>query len=367
MRRPVVVSGTSEILFVYGPPGTGGSNVSLATLLQYIGDDVHRTVIGFGPGRFPDLLTERGLADELFLIGGGGKLGRSLATFRVAWLAFRRRKRLLAIHGNGITGVFLSALAALVSRVPVVAWVHDPMISANQRRIGPIVRRLVRRVKWAAVSEVAAGVAVASRLVERSAIVLIPNPVDPVDVVPDEYLDADPVTVGYMASATHRKGFDVLAEAATQLEGEPLRWKLFTTRRDTADDSWAALDVLPAGYVDVPGYSDPKVIFAQCDVIFVPSRNESFCRVAAEAMLNGIPVVAADTPALRALLGNDEAGLLYPVDDAEAAAAAVRRLAVDPQLRRRLGDEGRARSESFTPQPIVAQFRPLYGLPPQVA
>ncbi len=39
-------------------------------------------------------------------------------------------------------------------------------------------------------------------------------------------------------------------------------------------------------------------------------------------MLNGIPVVASDIEPLRELLGDDEAGLLFPPGDAVAAAAA---------------------------------------------
>ena len=74
-------------------------------------------------------------------------------------------------------------------------------------------------------------------------------------------------------------------------------------------------------------------MYARCDVVVCPSVLDSFCRVAAEAMLNGIPVAGSDLPPIRALLGDDEAGLLFPVGDTEAAAEAIARLVGDERLR----------------------------------
>jgi glycosyltransferase involved in cell wall biosynthesis len=105
---------------------------------------------------------------------------------------------------------------------------------------------------------------------------------------------------------------------------------------------------------------DVREAYARCDIVFVPSRRESFCRVAAEAMLNGIPVVASDLQPLQELLGDDEAGLLVPIDDRDAAVAALRRLASDEDLRRRLGAEGRRRAAAFSPEAVARAMRALY-------
>ena len=61
-----------------------------------------------------------------------------------------------------------------------------------------------------------------------------------------------------------------------------------------------------------------------------------------QALACGTPLVTADTPAARELLANDESALLVPPGDAEALAAAVRRLAADPDLARRIGAGGLA-------------------------
>jgi glycosyltransferase involved in cell wall biosynthesis len=59
-----------------------------------------------------------------------------------------------------------------------------------------------------------------------------------------------------------------------------------------------------------------------------------------QALACGTPLVTADTPAARELLRDGESALLVPPGDAEALAAAVRRLAIDVPFARRLGDAG---------------------------
>jgi glycosyltransferase involved in cell wall biosynthesis len=54
-----------------------------------------------------------------------------------------------------------------------------------------------------------------------------------------------------------------------------------------------------------------------------------------QALACGAPVVTADTPAARELLTDGENALLVPAADPAALAAAVRRLAADPELARR--------------------------------
>ena len=61
-----------------------------------------------------------------------------------------------------------------------------------------------------------------------------------------------------------------------------------------------------------------------------------------QALACGTPLVTADTPAARELLVDGESALLVPPGDAAALAAALRQLADDPELARRLSAGGRA-------------------------
>ena len=76
-------------------------------------------------------------------------------------------------------------------------------------------------------------------------------------------------------------------------------------------------------------------------VLVLPSRSEGRGLVLAEAMSEGLPVIASDIPGPRELVVPDETGLLFPPGDATELAGCLRRLG-DSALRRRLGAGGRA-------------------------
>jgi glycosyltransferase involved in cell wall biosynthesis len=59
-----------------------------------------------------------------------------------------------------------------------------------------------------------------------------------------------------------------------------------------------------------------------------------------QALACGAPLITADTPAARELLADGESALLVPPRDPGALAAALRRLAGDPELARRLSEAG---------------------------
>jgi glycosyltransferase involved in cell wall biosynthesis len=82
-------------------------------------------------------------------------------------------------------------------------------------------------------------------------------------------------------------------------------------------------------------------------------------------MLNGLPVVGSDLPPIRELIGDDEAGLLVPPEDVDAAAKAIIRLVDDPELRARLGAHGAERAAAFTPDSVRQALLERYGLSPR--
>ncbi len=373
------------ILFVATPGPLGGSNRSLLTLFEQLEGRVTRILAAPARGAFTDLVRERNLVEEYVVLPRRphhwtDRWLRIAAGGRIAWWLVRNRRRVAAIHANALTGLNLATPAAVVSRVPVVAWIHDPTGSTWGSRIGPLVRRLVPRLRLAAVSTTAEASAVANGLCRPGDAAIVPNPIDPADVVaaerPDRDMvvedrdmvvedDEDPVTVGFLGGVTHRKGFDLVPPVVAALADEPVKIQLYVNldRHGRSPAIWEQLDrwgsdrVEPVGKLD-----DVRAAYAAVDVVWVASRAESFCRVAAEAMMNGIPVVAGDIPPLRDLLGDEEAGLLYPVEDPEMAAAALRRLVHDPGLRRSLGQAGRDRSRSFSPEEVATSLLELYGL-----
>jgi glycosyltransferase involved in cell wall biosynthesis len=90
----------------------------------------------------------------------------------------------------------------------------------------------------------------------------------------------------------------------------------------------------------------PQVMQA-IDVLLLPSWEEPFGRVVAEAMAAGRPVVATNVggPAETITHGHD--GLLAPPKDPDAWAAAINRVLDDPAAARRLGERARTSAGRF--------------------
>jgi len=106
-------------------------------------------------------------------------------------------------------------------------------------------------------------------------------------------------------------------------------------------------------------------LYAEADLVVVPSLYEGFSLPAIEAMACGAPVVATTGGALPEVVGaTGETALLVPPGDVEALAAAIGRALDDDALRQQLSREGRARVlERFTWQATaegtVTQYRHL--------
>lgn len=97
-----------------------------------------------------------------------------------------------------------------------------------------------------------------------------------------------------------------------------------------------------AGVVEYWGYADDMpAMLARAHVIVLPSYREGLPRGLIEAAAVGRAIVTTDAPGCREVVRDGDNGLLVPVGDAAATAAAMRRLIEDHDLRRRMAARGR--------------------------
>jgi glycosyltransferase involved in cell wall biosynthesis len=96
--------------------------------------------------------------------------------------------------------------------------------------------------------------------------------------------------------------------------------------------------------------------FAASYALVLPSVVEGYPTTVLEAGAHGVPTIATDTIGNRDSIINDETGLLFPLNDASALAAAISRLAADPALRNRLGKGAFDRSRHYTIQKTADAF-----------
>lgn len=178
------------------------------------------------------------------------------------------------------------------------------------------------------------------------------------------------VVVWHGRIALHNKGLDLLLDAWTRLcealPGQDLRLILIGNG-DDADELQRRIEQLqPQGLSWIPSFiHDPKQLslyLSAADVYAFPSRHEGFPVAPLEAMACGLPVVAAATSGVRAILPEGEAsgGVVVDRDNPEMFAQALARLLGDDALRNCMGQHARRRIESaFSTDAVGAQLREL--------
>ena len=87
--------------------------------------------------------------------------------------------------------------------------------------------------------------------------------------------------------------------------------------------------------------SDIAELLAACDVFALPSFEEPFGLVFAEAMAMKRPVVALANGGTPEVVEHGKCGLLSPPGDIDALAANLIRLLDNPELRTQFGEHGR--------------------------
>jgi glycosyltransferase involved in cell wall biosynthesis len=105
------------------------------------------------------------------------------------------------------------------------------------------------------------------------------------------------------------------------------------------------------GHVD-----DVRAVWARAAIAILPSSyGEGVPKALLEAAACARPIVASDMPGCREVVVPGETGLLTPAHDTGKLAAAIRALAGDSALRRRMGEAGRARIVARFAEAVVAE------------
>lgn len=124
-------------------------------------------------------------------------------------------------------------------------------------------------------------------------------------------------------------------------------------------DAWQS-----QGLIECLGYrEDIAELFAQANIVVLPSYREGLPRVLVEAAACARAVVTTDVPGCRDAITANETGLLVPVHDSKSLADALQQLIEDANLRRKMGQAGRKLAEdAFAIEKIVEQHMDVYQL-----
>ncbi|HBZ86345.1 MAG: hypothetical protein A2509_10615 [Candidatus Edwardsbacteria bacterium RIFOXYD12_FULL_50_11] len=181
--------------------------------------------------------------------------------------------------------------------------------------------------------------------------------------------DTDRRLVLFVGQICPHKGVDAFIQIASKLKNHPLKPRLMIL----GDEPYHAkgylheikkkaeeLGVLPiiefAGHV-----KEPEKYYQKASVVIVPSKKEPFGRVAAEAMMYGLPVVASRVGGLPEVVEDNVTGFLVDPDDVDGFTEKVQYLLNEPEKAKAMGRAGRERAiKLFSPQRHAAQVMEVY-------
>ena len=148
-----------------------------------------------------------------------------------------------------------------------------------------------------------------------------------------------------------RKGLAVLLDALPELVRRVPDVRVLVAGPGNGDAALAGLPAALQPSVELLGLvseRDKPSVYATGDVYCAPNTHgESFGIVLLEAMATGTPVVASDLEAFRRVLEDGRTGVLFPVHDAAALAAALADLLADPGRRAVLAARGRQAVQAY--------------------
>ena len=246
------------------------------------------------------------------------------------------------LHVHEPTVPSVSMLATFAASGPMVATFHTATARSRALQVfgtalQPALEKLTGRI---AVSPAARRVVVEHLGGDA---VLIPNGVDVrrfqgCEPLPGRKKVPTVVFLGRIDEG--RKGLAVLLEALPELVRLVPDVHLLVAGPGDAGDVRAAVPPSLRDRVELLGLvseADKVRVLASGDVYCAPNTHgESFGIVLVEAMAAGLPVVASDLEAFRRVLEEGRAGVLFPVRDAGALAAALGDLLGDPERQQEL-------------------------------
>jgi glycosyltransferase involved in cell wall biosynthesis len=282
-----------------------------------------------------------------------------------------RRLKPDLVHAGSLKAGLYGITAARVAGVPGIWHVHDRIAPDY---LPPIAARLLREaIAWLPDGVIANSRATLSTLaLPRKA-----PPVRRVIAYPIETRPArpqrksGPLTVGIVGRITEWKGQHVAIAGFARafpagderllVVGEPVFGDSEHRYEQEIRKLCERLEV--SNRVDFRGFQeDVTRELASLDILVHASViPEPFGQVIAEGMAAGLPVIATSVGGPAEILAPERSGLAYPAGDVDALAACLRRLAVSPALRQRLGQAGRERIREYAPRRIAEQMMEMYA------
>jgi glycosyltransferase involved in cell wall biosynthesis len=364
----------TTIGFISEPGGLGGGEISLLTLLEHLPEGYHPTLLTYADGPLVDRCREMGIPTKVIHRGGVMSLPR-VARQSADWL---RETNATLVHVNTLD--IRGGLAARIAGLPLVGHLRVIMPFTWIDRLFVRMSNRVISVSDAAGAKLSRG-----RRSISSKLQVIPNAVAPPGS--DRSLRAElglaetDLLVGGIGRFDPVKGFEYLIEAIGRARTTHPNLHLVligAPGEDQDQQEYAAMldrEVHRQGLSDTVTFTgfrpNAAALLAGLDIMAVPSIpretesgiwEEGFGRVAAEGMSASIPVIVSQSGGLAEIIEEGVTGKVVPPADSDALSDAICELAISPEKRKRLGQEGRQTFlQRYTVEHHVDQVTRLYA------
>jgi len=208
---------------------------------------------------------------------------------------------------------------------------------------------------------------------EERRIAVIPNGIDPTELVPVDDLDRlrakfaapDERLVLLVGRLVYEKGFQLALEALPGLIERlgDVRFIVAGSGTHEAELRKQASELGLDEHGTFLGWIGDDVLhslYRIADLTVVPSIYEPFGLVALEAMASGCPCLVADTGGLREVVPNESVGLRFRSRDPESLGTMAERLLADDELRERLVAEAQEHVLTFDWADVARQVAAVY-------
>jgi glycosyltransferase involved in cell wall biosynthesis len=156
-----------------------------------------------------------------------------------------------------------------------------------------------------------------------------------------------PITYGFAGRLLTDKGIRALVAAHDIVRRQGLEANLIIAGNpDPANPASVSLQEVKE-WTERPGITwlghikDISSLWRRCHFAILPSHREGLPGSLMEAAACGRAMIATDAPGCREIVIDDQTGLLVPIEDPQALAQAIRKLATSPALRTRYGKAAR--------------------------
>lgn len=310
----------------------------------------------------------------------GDKLERGIFDFvlflSLSYYYFGHKPCLLHSH-RGDFGSRVAVSWAYIFNVPMLYTEHgdlyeDYLRSKKFRELGRFSERNMTHIERnCIVTVLTSGIKERARKIFRpnTKIEVLPNFVEDYEIKPianSQRLSADSVVLGSIGRLSHEKGFDILIDALNFVNKRCDNFRLEICG-DGIEKERLERQILRYGlngcvkFNQNVGEIEIAEFINSIDIFVLSSRAEGMPLSILSAMACGKPVVATRVGGIPETVIDGVCGILVEPEAPEEMASAIMRLIENPELRKKMGDEGKRRYlQNYTPEVVGERWMQIY-------